>query len=80
MGIFGFLKGLALIGAGIVVSTFSFGLAGPIGWGLVGLGLGQISGAIAPNALRNPSFQANTVSTDNMIPVAMGSAIVGGSR
>lgn len=77
MGFFDFVTGAALVGLGFLAQGIP-GVGQVLGPILVRAGLSKILNELLPLPQRNATFRANTVSTDNPIPVVMGEAVVGG--
>lgn len=89
-GILQAIAGVAMIVVGVIVSGMSFGLAAPIGSGLIGAGVGMVLGAIC-TMLMKPSKDddddgasnyyfngaVNTTEQGNPVPLIFGRCRVG---
>ena len=74
MRLLNFLRGAALVGVGLLLSSTPLA---PLWKALIWAGLG-IALSLRSTTQRNATFRANSVSTGNSLPVIIGEAIVGG--
>lgn len=74
-----FIIGTVAVGAGLFVSTLSFGLASPLGGALISFGVGAMAqGLFGSPRPSNEDMQANIGNPDATLPVVYGTQKVGG--
>jgi len=72
-----FVEGAALVGAGVIVSGFSFGFASPLGAVLISEGINLAVGGLLPGRSPDSSMTGgNVASADASLPIVYGETLV----